>query len=71
MEAYEIEKEIFKRVMKIGLTAMKGYFAVQGTGDIGGKLKDWQWGYFIKRQSETIWTRLFLRLAGLNLFAWK
>jgi len=39
MEAYEIEKEIFKRVMQIGLTAMKGYFAVQGTGDIGENFK--------------------------------
>ena len=30
-----IEKEIFSRVMQIGLFALKGYFAAKGTGDVG------------------------------------
>jgi len=37
-EAYEIEKGIFAKLMKIGFTAMKCYFAEKGTGDIGPKL---------------------------------
>jgi hypothetical protein len=37
-DACEIEKEIFSRVMQIGLFALKGYFAAKGTGDVGGEL---------------------------------
>lgn len=33
--AYQMEQDIFARVMQIGLTAMKSYFAVKGTGDVG------------------------------------
>jgi hypothetical protein len=33
--AYEVEQAIFVRVMQIGLTAMKCYFAQIGTGDVG------------------------------------
>ncbi len=39
MDAYTMEEAIFERVMGIGLTAMKGYFAVKGTGDIGDVLE--------------------------------
>jgi hypothetical protein len=38
-DAYEIEKSIFSRVMKIGLSAMKCYFAEKGTGDKGPQLE--------------------------------
>jgi hypothetical protein len=38
LEAYEMERAIFARVMRIGLTAMKGYFAKKGTGDVGEEL---------------------------------
>ena len=38
LEAYEMEKAIFARVMKIGLSALKAYFASLGTGDIGSEL---------------------------------
>ena len=38
-EAYEMERDIFARVMQIGLAAMKCYFAEQGTGDIGDELQ--------------------------------
>lgn len=38
-EAYGIEKAIFAKVMKIGLAAMKCYFAVKGTGNVGNKLE--------------------------------
>ena len=33
--AYQMEQEIFDRVMRVGLAAMKGYFAAKGTGDLG------------------------------------
>ena len=39
MDAYSIEKEIFSRIMAIGLAAMKGYFAEKGTGDTGDILQ--------------------------------
>jgi hypothetical protein len=35
LEAHEAEKGIFKRLLPIGLAAMKLYFAQRGTGDIG------------------------------------
>jgi hypothetical protein len=34
-EAHEAEKGIFKRLLPIGLAAMKLYFAERGTGDVG------------------------------------
>ncbi|MCI0527247.1 MAG: ISKra4 family transposase [Nitrospira sp.] len=39
LEAYEMEQAIFSRVMRIGLCAMKGYFAEKGTGDVGEELE--------------------------------
>jgi len=38
-EAYEMERDIFAKVMQIGLAAMKCYFAEKGTGDIGAELQ--------------------------------
>ena len=38
MDAYSTEKAIFSRLMDIGLSAMKAYFAEKGTGDIGDVL---------------------------------
>jgi hypothetical protein len=35
LEAHEAEKGIFKRLLPIGLAAMKLYFAQHGTGDVG------------------------------------
>src|SRR5262249_58503284 len=35
LEAQEAEKGIFKRLLPIGLAAMKLYFAQRGTGDVG------------------------------------
>src|SRR6266487_3499707 len=35
LEAHEAEKGIFKRLLPIGLAAMKLYFAEHGTGDVG------------------------------------
>jgi hypothetical protein len=35
LEAHEAEKSIFKRLLPIGLAAMKLYFAQRGTGDLG------------------------------------
>lgn len=38
LKAYDMEKEIFSRVMQVGLHAMRLYFAERGTGDIGNRL---------------------------------
>ncbi len=38
LEAYEMEKAIFSRLMDIGLSAIKAYFASLGTGDVGPEL---------------------------------
>ena len=38
LEAYEVECMIFSRIRKIGLCALKGYFAEKGTGDIGPQI---------------------------------
>ncbi len=35
LEAHDAEKGIFKRLLPIGLAAMKRYFAQRGTGDVG------------------------------------
>ncbi len=37
LKAYDMEKEIFARIMRIGSAAMKCYFAEKGTGDIGAE----------------------------------
>lgn len=39
LQAHEAEKAIFKRILPIGLAAMKVYFAERGTGDVGVALK--------------------------------
>ena len=38
LEAYEMEKGIFSRLMNIGLSALKAYFASVGTGDVSSEL---------------------------------
>jgi len=50
-DAYKMERDIFAKVMKIGLSAMKCYFAEKGTGDAGDivKLDD---GVEMQRQSQ-------------------
>jgi hypothetical protein len=49
-EAGEMEKAIFTRAMQIGFFALKAYFAVKGSGDIGSEisLSD---GKILQRQS--------------------
>ena len=37
LKAYDMEKVIFSRIMRIGLAAMKCYFAEKGTGDVGAE----------------------------------
>jgi hypothetical protein len=39
LNAYDMEQEIFKRMMVIGHCAMEHYFARKGTGDIGKELE--------------------------------
>jgi hypothetical protein len=45
-----MEKEIFSRVMQVGLYAMRLYFAQCGTGDIGNRL-DLEEGVVLEKES--------------------
>ena len=58
MDAYTIEKNIFFRILTIGLSAMKGYFAEKGTGDVGCflELED---GSVLKRQKSILHKNYF------------
>jgi hypothetical protein len=38
-KAYEMEKGIFEKILKIGLIAMQLYFSEKGTGDVGPEIK--------------------------------
>ncbi len=38
LQAYDMEKEIFSRIMQIGLAAMTCYFAEKGSGEVGWEL---------------------------------
>ena len=38
-KAYEMEKSIFEKILKIGLIAMQYYFSQKGTGDVGPEIK--------------------------------
>ena len=58
MDAYSMEQAIFSRVMGIGLTVMKGFFAQKGTGDVGDvlKLED---GTTLKKEKRLLWKNYF------------
>ncbi len=58
MDAYSMEQAIFTRVMGIGLTAMKGYFAEKGTGDIGDVL-ELEDGTILKKEKRLLWKNYF------------
>src|SRR5262245_23558050 len=51
LEAYEAEKGIFKRLLPIGLAAMKRYFAQRGTGDMGPAVT-WAAGVLLPREQK-------------------
>ena len=38
-KAYEMEKSIFEKILKIGLIVMQYYFSKKGTGDVGPEIK--------------------------------
>lgn len=58
MDAYSMEEAIFERVMRIGLAAMKGYFAEKGTGDVDDvlQLED---GTVLKKEKRLLWKNYF------------
>ena len=58
MDAYKMEQAIFDRVMGIGLTAMKGYFAEKGTGDVGNVL-ELEDGSIMKKENRLLWKNYF------------
>ena len=49
-DAYQMESAIFSRLQKIGLAALRCYFAEKGTGDIGAELEVSE-GTVLKRES--------------------
>ncbi len=59
LQAYEMEKNIFRLAQKIALSGMQYYFAEKGTGDIGPELK-LENDMILKRES---------RLHGRNYFS--
>lgn len=58
MDAYSMEQSIFSRIMCIGLSAMKGYFAEKGTGDIGDVL-ELEDGTTLKKEKRLLWKSYF------------
>jgi len=58
MDAYGMEQTIFSRIMRIGLSAMKGYFAEKGTGDIGDVL-ELEDGTVLKKEKRLLWKNYF------------
>ena len=49
-KAYEMEKGILEKVLKIGFIAMQYYFSQKGTGDVGPELR-LDTGRVLKRES--------------------
>jgi len=58
MDAYTMEQGIFSRIMAIGLSAMKGYFAEKGTGDIGDVL-ELEDGTILRKEKRFLWKNYF------------
>jgi len=58
MDAYAMEKGIFSRILSIGLSAMKGYFAQKGTGDVGDVL-ELDDETTLKREKRLLWKNYF------------
>ena len=58
MDAYSMEQGIFSRIMGIGLSAMKGYFAEKGTGDVGDVL-ELEDGTTLKKEKRLLWKNYF------------
>lgn len=50
MQAHEMEEKILKKLLPIGLTAMKAYFARKGTGDLGEAIQR-EDGVVLERES--------------------
>lgn len=49
-EAHEVERGVFKRLIPLGLAAMRLYFAEKGTGDAGPEMVDPRTGETLKRE---------------------
>lgn len=58
MDAYAMENDIFSRVRSIGLSAMKGYFAEKGTGDVGDVL-EFDAETTLKKEKRLLWKNYF------------
>jgi len=58
MDAYSMEQSIFSRILGIGSSAMKGYFAEKGTGDVGNVL-ELEDGTTLKKEKRLLWKNYF------------
>ena len=58
MDAYSMEQGIFSRILGIGVSAMKGYFAEKGTGDVGDAL-ELEDGTTLKKEKRLLWKNYF------------
>jgi len=58
MDAYSMEQGIFSRILGIGESAMKGYFAEKGTGDVGDVL-EFEDGTTLKKEKRLLWKNYF------------
>ena len=64
-KAYEMEKSIFEKILKIGRIAMKLYFSQKGTGDVGPVIK-LDSGQILKKENELRPKRCRLHRAKVN-----
>lgn len=62
-DAYQMERDIFEKVLRIGRSAMKCYFAEKGTGDVGDivELDD---GTKMRKQNELRSRKYFPYVSG-------
>jgi hypothetical protein len=54
MEAHNMEKGIFQKVLQIGLAAMKTYFAAKGTGEVGKSIENPKGQQLAKERIRTV-----------------
>ena len=62
LEAHEAEKGLFKRLLPMGLAALKRYFAQRGTGDVGPAVTQAA-GIFLPREQQ-LRARAYFSLFG-------
>lgn len=62
LEAHDVEQGIFKRLMPLGLAAVRLYFAERGTGKVGPAVEREDGG--VLKQEGQLWERTYFSLFG-------